>query len=882
MSRSGPEVDLPPAPDVSAQLQRVLDSAVFANAPILSRFLRYVVEHCLGSDGAVLKEYTLGVEVFDRGGDFDPRIDTIVRTHARRLRAKLEEYYGGAGCTDPILIDVPKGHYVAVIRWTRAAVAAEVITDGSPADRRQRRERRMQLPAPRASLVGRAGELAELRQLLSSNDVRLLTVTGAGGSGKTRLALQVAWDSGDGFEDGVVFVSLAAAADAGKMASAIATALGVSQGGGNSLEVSIAEHLRREVRRPMLLVLDNCEQIVSAAALVGEWLDACAFLKVLATSRVALRIYGEHEYPLSPLQVPQCDPLPPLEELAANPAVSLFLLRAATTSRNSELTSDNARAIAELCCRLDGLPLSIELVSAQAGNLTPAAMLARFSGHLDLPAHIAHDMPERQRTLRRTMDWSHELLDEAERKLFRRLSVFVGGFTTEGAEAVGYTLGDLEGGVATLVAGLAAKNLIVPLRSEDESRYTMLETIRKYGLERLSASSEEAFVRRAHAAYCLVLAEEGNAKLSLMERQAWLSRCDLEHDNFLAAIAGLLQRDELGWAMRMGVALFGYWERREHVVEADRQLRAILARCGPEADRALWVKLVNCTGAIAGIREQVEESGRLIEQALVVSREAGDARGVAASLNSLGVHRQFAGDLMGARSCYEQTLEVCRQIGDAAEIAGALSNLAKNDLILGNPDAARVRLQEALTLFQAAENPILVAWCLNHLGDVAIESGNSVEAHRLYREGESMFRGVGDRWGVARSCTDLGHLAIAKDDLVEAGSRFVEALGLFLQLRHRRGVAILLEGCAQLVALQGRAEQALVIAGAAKQLRETIAVPGRSSQRARLEQALAPIWRDTDPAFAKVHWTQGAEMPLATAIGYALEAVQPTVRITDS
>jgi predicted ATPase len=724
-------------------------------------------------------------------------------------------------------------------------------------------------------LVGRDCELAELRQLLSSDDVRLLTVSGAGGSGKTRLALQVAWDSRDAFPGGTVFVSLAAAADSGAMASAIAAALGVSQGGGASLESSITEHLRREIIRPMLLVLDNVEQLASAASLVGEWLDACACLKLLATSRVALRIYGEHEYPLSPLPVPQCDPLPSLDELARNPAVKLFLLRTPAASRYRELNNDNAPAIAELCCRLDGLPLAIELVAAQAGNLSPASMLARFSGHLDLPVHIARDMPERQRTLRRTLDWSHELLDEAERVLFRRLSVFVNGFTAEGAEAVGDTHGDLEGGVADAIAGLAAKNLIVPLRGEDEPRYTMLETIRKYGMERLAASNEETLARRAHAAYCLVLAEEGNARLSTTGREAWLARCDLEHDNCLAAIAGLLQRDEAGWAMRMGVALFGYWERREHVMEADRQLRAILGGCGPDADPALWVKLVNFTGTIAGIREQTDESRRLIEQALEVSREAGDARGVAACLNSLAVHRQFAGDLPGAYNWYEQSLQTCRHIGDGKEIAGALSNLARNDLLLGSPEVARERLQEALVLFRDAGDPILVAWCLNHLADVAIETGNHSEADQLYRESEAMFRNAGDAWGVARSCTDLGRLAIARDDLAEAGSRFVEALGLFLQLRHRRGVALLLEGCAQLVALQGRAEQALVIAGAAKQLRDTIAVPGRSPQQARLEQALAPILRQTPPAVAQAHLAQGAAMPLATAIGYALEAVQP-------
>lgn len=864
-----------PAEDVVVQLQRVLGSTAFASAPILSRFLRHVVEHSLAHDGSALKEYTLGVEVFGRNADFDPRIDTIVRTHARRLRARLEEYYRGDGRTDPILIEVPKGHYVPVMRVQEQPAAVDAEAPAAAREATVPAGPRIRLPAPRSALVGRDEELGELCELLQSEQVRLLTVTGAGGSGKTRLALQAAWDCGGAFEGGVMFVSLAAVTDARGMAGAIAPVLGASQGGGRELDAAVADHLRREVTRPTLLVLDNCERIASAAALVGEWLDACPLLKVLATSRAALRIYGEHEYPLAPLPVPCCDPLPPLEQLAANPAVGLFLLRASASCRDCRLTPDNAQAIAELCRRLDGLPLSIELVSAQAGNLTPAAMLARFSGHLDLPPHIARDVPERQRTLRRTMDWSYELLDPSERVLFRRLAVFVNGFTAEAVEAVGNTAGDIEPGAHAALQGLVAKNFIVPLRSEDEPRYTMLESIREYGGERLAASSEETGVRRAHAAYCLVLAEEGNGTLSQAEREHWLARCDLEHDNFLAALAGLLCRGEEEWALRMGIALFPYWERREHIVEADRQLRAVLAGCGERADRTLLVKLLNCAAAIASVRERFDECRRLGEEALSISRESGDARGVAASLNSLAVHLQFAGDLAGARDCYEQTLEACRGIGEAKEIAGALSNLAKHDLLLGNHAAARAHLQEALDLFRSEGDPLLVAWCLNHLGDVAAAADECDDAERLYRESEAMFRGAGDAWGMARSSTDRGHLAMACGELAEAGARFVEALLLFRQLGHRRGIAILLEGCSQLAALQGQVEPALVMAGAAKQLRDTIAVPGRSAQQARLEDVLAPLRGDVPPELAGAWAMQGAALPLEDAIAYALAAVRP-------
>ena len=668
---------------------------------------------------------------------------------------------------------------------------------------------------------------------------------------------------------------LANATDAAAMHTAIASSLGVAQGGGRALEDAIGDHLRREVKRPLLLVLDNCERIASAAAHLGDWLDACAPLKILATSRMALRLYGEHEYPLAPLPLPAADPLPPLDELAANPAVALFMQRAAAASRSCRLTAENAQAVADLCRRLDGLPLSIELVSAQAGNLAPAAMLARFSGHLDLPAHVARDVPERQRTLRRTLDWSYELLDAPERVLFRRLSVFAGGFTDEGAEAVANTTGDIDGGVEASLQALVAKSFLVPLHSEAEARYTMLEAVREYGCERLAASSDELAARRAHAAYCLVLAEEGNAHLSQAAREDWHARCDLEQDNFRVAIAGLLQRGETAWAARMGVALFPYWERREHIVEAERQLRAILARCGPEVDPVLQVQLTNCAGAIAGIREQVEESWRLTERALALGRAAGDLRGVAASLNSLGVHRQFAGDLAGARGYYEEAVATCRLIGAPREIAGALSNLAKNDLLGGDHAAARSHLEEALDLFREDGDPVLVAWCLNHLGDVALSDGDHVEAGRLYLDSEERFRAAGDGWGMARSCTDLGHLAMARSDLDEAGARFIEALQLFQRLRHRRGIALLLEGCAQLAALQDRAEQALVMAGAARHLRDNIAIPGRCSQQARLDEALAPVRQAVDAEAAEACRERGAAMPLCDAVAYALDATRP-------
>ncbi|MEO6264109.1 MAG: tetratricopeptide repeat protein [Luteimonas sp.] len=872
MGHSGYDIGLPAATEITAQLQRVLNSAAFANAPVLSRFLRHVVEHRLRGDGSSLKEYTLGVEVFDRGDAFDPRIDTIVRTHARRLRAKLDEYYRGPGRSDPVLIEIPKGHYCPDIRVAPDRAEPPVVVTAAA---RSPSNLMMRLPAPRTSLIGRAEALAEMRHLLVERDARLVTITGAGGSGKTRLALAAAWESGSDFSGGVIFVSLAAAADAETLMDTIAKALGVRQVGGRPLGTALAEHLQREFTSPTLLVLDNFEQIVSAAPMVGELLDACAMLKVLATSRVALRLYGEHEYPLAPLPVPQRDPLPPLDELARNPAVSLFLQRAAAAGAACTLATENAQAIADLCCRLDGLPLSIELVAARAGSLTPAAMLARFRGHLDLPEHAACDAPERQRTLRRTMDWSHELLDEAERALFRRLSVFAGGFTLEAAEAVGDTRGDLPGGIDAVVEGLVTKSLLLPLRDNVEPRYTMLESIREYGLERLAASSEEEAVRRAHAAYCLVLAEEGNARLSAVQREAWLARCDLDHDNFRVAIDGLLRRGEIGWATRMGLGLFGYWERREHVAEGRRRLQAILDRCQPDADPVTWTKLAVYLATLIAQQGHDPHAEALYARALAVCRSTGNHKGVAACLTSLGANAQLRGDYVAARDWFEQAVVACRSLRDAPEIAAALSNLAGLETIAGEPDRARALLEESLTLFRAGDDPVPVAWCLNHLADMASDAGDSAEAERLYREAEMLFRQRGDLWGIARSRTDLGFLALQQGDTAGAGVHLADALGLFLQLRHRRGVATLLEACACLAAQQAKAEQALILAGAASTTRELIGFPRRASQAAKLDHALAPIWRDTEPAAARGHWERGAQMPFEEVVGYALETVRP-------
>ncbi len=873
-----------------AQLERILDSKTFAATPQLRHLLKYIVEHGFQEDSPPLKEYTLGVDVFERGDDFDPRTDTIVRVNARRLRGRLADYYKTEGQRDRVLIEIPKGHYVARARAVpRLRIPASRATP--PIRRREDRTppltvtgtlRPDSLPAPRTTLIGRKRILDDLCARLSDPATRLITVTGAGGSGKTRVAQAAAWRLRDEFPGGVAFVGLDTVIDGAGFARALARILGVRHADRRPLPEAIAEHVRQKVTSPMLLVLDNLEQIARHVQLIGMLLDACAPLTVLATSRVTLHVYGEHEYPLEPLALPERDPLPGLPELARNAAVQLFLERADAVSPGYRLTEGNAAAIVALCCRLDGLPLAIELVAAYARTLTPEDMLHRFTGHLDLPAHAAHDLPSRQRTLRRTVDWSHALLDAGERILLRRLAVFAGGFTAEAAEAVADPAGDLGLDINAGLASLVDKNLLYVAAIEPEPRFAKLVTIRTYALERLSASKDELQVRRAHAAYMLVLAEEGNAALDIEQRKAWLARCDLEQDNFHVALDGLLDRGEIDWALRMGRALFAYWERREHMPEARRYLHAILGQCGPETDPALRAKAEYQFCTLLAFQGEVETAAEGFQRVIEALRALGDQRGQAAALNALAVLTKHAGDASQACTYFEQVLAIYRELGDQHEVAATMSNLAGALRARGDLARASVLLKKAQTLFTDIGQPVAAAWCINHLGDIASDEGDYPLSDRLYREAEAIFMDRDDPWGSARSMVDLGLLELKRNHLREAAGQFTRALDAFHALGHRRGVVKVLDGCMQLALQRGDPASALRLGGAVTSLRRTLEYMHRPEEQQRLDETLARARVAIDTKLRQRCWDAGVRMSYAQAVELAVAILKaagtPSVR----
>jgi predicted ATPase/DNA-binding winged helix-turn-helix (wHTH) protein/predicted negative regulator of RcsB-dependent stress response len=726
------------------------------------------------------------------------------------------------------------------------------------------------LPVARTPLVGRERELEAVQQLLRDPAIRMVTLTGAGGSGKTRLGLELCRELAGVFETRVFFVALGSIGDPAMVPAAVAESVGIRETGGRSFLDLLKNYLRECEPSAVLLLLDNMEHILAASAFVVELIEASRSLKVLVTSRAPLRVYGEYEFPVPPLALPDPRQMNSLPALAENPSITLFAQRAQAVKPDFQLTAENAPTVAEICARVDGLPLAIELAAARVKMLPLSGILTRLESRLQLLIAGARDLPERQQTLRNTIDWSYDLLTEAEQKLLRRLSVFWGGCTLEGAEAVCNTKNDLGADIFDLMSSLVDKSLVQQRPQDtDEPRFRMLETIREYAVERLQQSREEAATKRAHAAYCLVLAEEGNPDLAEPERSAWLTRCDIEHDNFRAALDWLFQTRELDWSFRFCIALFRFWDMREHSAEGWTRLERLLQMAGTEFPRER-AKTSLFLGAFATAQGGFPTATRYLEQGRAIYEELEDPSGVAVTVNALAIMSRDRGDYATAKRHFERSLAYWRQVNDRLATARCLHNLGNVSRICEDYISARMALAEAMQIFEELGDDSGVAWALNQQGDIAREQGDLTEARVLYQRALSAFRSARDRWGQARSLADLGGIACELGEQSVAYEHYRESLDIFSALEHRRGIARVLEGLACVALHKGDARRALSVAAAASHLRHLVSAPLPSTEKLKLDQKMADVRHQLGEPESRKVWDEGYAMNIEAAIRYAL------------
>jgi predicted ATPase/class 3 adenylate cyclase len=644
----------------------------------------------------------------------------------------------------------------------------DVVIEGLPSDfppiRTLAGAGRASLPAPRTSFVGRERELEEIRDLLA--EVRVVTLTGPGGTGKTRLALRAAADQVERTEDGVFFVDLSAVTDPGLVPSTIATALGLLQDPATDPLDTLAASLRDG---EVLLVLDNAEQVVEEVSVsVDHLLNAAPRLRVLATSRVPLHISGEHEYLVRPLPLPDPE-RPELETITTCESVMLFVERAAGVRRGFRLDEGNATSVAEIARRLDGLPLAIELAASRVKVLSPQALLERLDRRLPLLTGGPRDLPERQQTLRGAIEWSHDLLEPGERRLFARLAAFRGGWTIEAAESVCAADGDVVDGLGSLVD----KSLVRQRETSDgEVRFRMLETIHEFAAERLAASGEEEQIRRLHAEHVRDLAEEAESHLMGEGQFRWLERLELEHDNVRAALDWAEGAGEAETAVRTAAAIWRFWQLRGHLAEGRARLERILALPGAADRNASRARALGALGGIAYWQGDYAAIGALYEEAVDIARELGDPRLLSRALfdlsfvpmvtgqdverqepllrealakadpddrplkaqilTGLGYAQVFkGGDPADVVRLTEEALAIHRGVGDRVLTAENLTGLAGLRLLSGDLDGAREPLREAVALLTDVDSPVMAGMALFSLAVLARTEGDHVTMARL-------------------------------------------------------------------------------------------------------------------------------------------------------
>jgi predicted ATPase/DNA-binding CsgD family transcriptional regulator len=761
------------------------------------------------------------------------------------------------------------------------------------------------LPIQPTPFLGREKEVAAVTALLRREDVRLVTLTGAGGAGKTRMALQVAAELSEAFPDGVFFVNLAPISDPELVIPTIAQVLDVKEMGEHSLLDLLKAFLRE---KHLLLLLDNFEQIVRAVVQVAELLATCPRLRILVTSRVALRVRAEHEFALPPLALPDLKRLPGLVALSQYEVVALFIQRAQAARPEFQMTNANAPAVAEICVRLDGLPLAIELAAARIKVLPPQALLARLGQRLAVLTGGARDVPVRQQTLRNTITWSYSLLGAAEQQLFRRLSVFVGGWTLEAAEALYAALdggsNDGAGALFDRMTSLLDNSLLYRLDSEGkEPRFAMLETIREYAIEALAASQELNIAQEAHAMYYLRLVEAELEREEGWQREQ-LEQLEQEHDNLRAALRSTLQQAEerhgSAMALRLGSVLTPFWLMCGYWSEGRAFLERALTKHEGVGGLVLAKALV-AAGKLAFQQGDYERAEMRVGESLALFREIGDTSGSAPALEIRGMLAWNRGNLSSAQALLQEALALYKQTNDKPAMVNSLFGLAwlarsqgeytrarvlcEESLTLSGdfgdtrgaadaqllmaqllfdtqaaPTIGRSQLEDALVLYRQVDDKEGIAACFHLFGQIALLQGETEEARSWFEHSVALHKELGHQAGLAWAVSGLARVAFAQSDFVAARNRYEESLARARAMDDQELLVSCVEGLAVVVSAQGEPMWAARLWGAAEVLRETIGEPLSPVEHAFYERAIMDARRRLgERAFAAV-WAEGRLM----------------------
>ena len=722
------------------------------------------------------------------------------------------------------------------------------------------------LPVQLTSLVGREREIAETKRLLPTTP--LLTLTGSGGCGKTRLALQVAAEVLEGYADGVWFVELAPISDPALVPQRVASALNIQEQPGRSILAALIDHLQPQ---QVLLVLDNCEHVLSACAqLSNALLRACPRLRILATSREGLGIAGELTYRVPSLSIPDLRVAGPLNGLVQYGAVRLFVERATFASPEFRLTPERALAVSQICARLDGIPLAIELAAVRVKAMGVEQIASRLDDRFHLLTGGSRTALPRQRTLRGAIDWSYDLLPESERVLLRRLAIFSGGFTLEASEAICAGDGVTGDEILELLTHLVEKSLVVTEEHDGEEWYRLLDTIRQYALNTLRDAEEEHTLRRRHRDWYVGLAERAETGMQGAMQGRWLERVEREHDNFRAALAwsktGPAGAEE---HLRLAGALWFFWFMRGYLSEGREWLEGALS-AGGGASASARAKALNGAGLLAWRQGDDARAAVLGEEGLALCRQMRYKLGIGYSLHTLAVVARRRGDNARAAALGEESLTVVRDVGYKWGIAHALDTLGDLARHQGDYERAATLLEESLGLFRELKDKGGIASSLYYLGLVALHRGDEERARVLFEECLALFRELKDKGGIAWALHHLGGAVRSSGEYDRAAALLEESLAVFRELGQRPAIAVSLERLAGVAAARGEKERAAHLFGAADALRQATGSRPSPSARADAERDRADLRAVMgEQAFAAA-WASGRGMTLEQAIEHAL------------